>query len=191
MLALSLIALLAVAPSARKCPTPQAAMPGYGLREVVLVIDGVVFPRDTKDVSLEEEDIESIWIRCWNPATSSFELDGIPLALVHTKKTFEATRAPLLQLVRAQEEFKARHQRYATDLASLAPFGLPKDVAFEFEATESTWKASTPSAAVTYQCSANAASAGSAGADGQPKLDCVPVDTLALRSLRARFDAGR
>jgi hypothetical protein len=191
MLALSLIALLVVAPSARKCPAPQAAMPGYGLRELVVLIDGVILPRDSNDIALEQEDIESVWIRCWNPATSSFELDGIPLALVHTKKTFEATRAPLLQLVRAQEEFKARHQRYATDLASLVPFGLPEDVAFELEATESTWKASTPSAAVTYQCSANEGLARSAGADGQPKLDCVPVDTLALRSLRARFDAGR
>jgi hypothetical protein len=101
-----------------------------------------------------------------------------------------ATRAPLLQLVRAQQEFHQRHDRYATDLASLAAFGLKTDVDLEFEASESGWTASTPSGEVAYRCAANEASAGTLDEDGEPVLDCAQVDALALRSLRARYDAG-
>jgi hypothetical protein len=190
MIALHVIALLFVAPSALKCSTPATQMPGYEWRQPVILVDGVILPPDAKGIDVQPEDIASIRITCWDPATNSFELNGIPVIRIDTKALIEATQAPLLQLIRAQEEFRSRHQRHATDLKSLEAFGLATDVDLEFEASESHWNASTPSGAVAYRCSGNEASAGMIGEDGKPKLQCAPVDTLALRSLRARYDAG-
>ena len=191
MIEFHLIALLLAVPAERKCPSPPAQMPGYEWRQPVFLVDGTIVPTPPEGgPDLEPDNIASIRIACWDPATDSFARDGIPVVRIQTKTLVEATRAPLLQLIRAQQDFRARHERYAADLASLAPFGLKADVDLEFEASESGWTASTPSGIVAHRCTANEASAGTLGEDGQPVLDCAPVDTLALHSLRARYDAG-
>jgi hypothetical protein len=177
-------------------------MPGYEWREPVLLIDGVVTREvatlaavtpgaDAELVDLGPDEVASIRIACWNPATDSFRQNGIPIIRIHTKKLVEATREPLLWLIRAQEQFRSRHERYAADLEALVEFGLDPDTALEFEGSASGWHASTPSGDIAYRCSANDRSGGSLGEDGEPRLDCSPVDTLALRSLRALYDAGR
>jgi hypothetical protein len=133
-----------------------------------------------------------VGVLCWSPATNSFQHldDGIPVIWILTKASMEATRAPLLQIIKAQEDFRARHQRYATDLASLETWGADTDMKLEFEGSDARWSASTPSDEVVYRCSANETSGRAFGEDGRPQLDCAPVDALALRALRARYDAG-
>jgi hypothetical protein len=168
-------------------------MPGYEWRQPVVLVDDVIIPTDAKGIDLKPEQTASITISCWDPATDSFVRNGngIPVVRIHTKALVEATRAPLLRLIKAQEEFRSRHRRYATDLESLKAFGLGTDVNLEFQASESRWSASTRSEKVAYRCSASEASARTVDKDGQPQLDCAPVDALALHSLRARYDAGR
>lgn len=192
MLALPAIALLLLAPSELKCSrSSTTTMPGYELREPVVLVDAVVTPRSAVD-GLEPEQVAWVGILCWSPATNSFQhlSDGIPVIWIITKARIEAARAPLLLLIKAQEDFRASHQRYATDLESLEPFGLNADVDLEFEGSDSRWNASSPSEKVVYQCSANERSASTVGKDAQPQLDCAPVGALALTALRVRYDAG-
>lgn len=73
----------------------------------------------------------------------------------------------------------------------LEAFGLDPDAPLEFKHSESGWSASTRSEDVAYRCSANEVSASFVGEDGQLQLDCAPVDTAALRLLRARYDSER
>lgn len=192
MLKLPLIALLLLAPGDRKCPNPPGEMPGYEWREPVFLVDGLVVSKDEAEKrDLDPEAIASIQITCWDPATDSFALDGIPVVRIETKALVAATREPLLRLIRAQQAFRSRHDRHATDLESLEAVGFDPAVALEFEASGTGWNASTPSGEVAYRCFASEAPATSTGEDGEPQLECGPVDALALRSLRVRYDSGR
>lgn len=191
MLPLHVITLLLVTPAAMKCPGPATQMPGYEWREPVLLVDAVVMRPDSGGIDLQPEEIAWLGITCWDPETDSFERDGIPVIRIQTKALIAATRAPLLRLIRAQQDFRSRHGRYATGLESLEAFGLDTELDLDFEASHSGWKASTPSGEVAYQCSADEASAATLGEDREPQLDCARVDTLALRSLRTLYNAGR
>ena len=159
--------------------------------EPVIVVDDVVTPKSVVE-GLDPEQVAWVGILCWSPATSSLQHlgNGIPVIWILTKTRIEAARAPLLRLIKAQEDFRARHQRYATDLDSLEPFGLNIDVDLEFEGSDSRWSASTPSTKVAYQCSATETSGSTLGKDGEPQLDCAPVVAIALNALRTRYDAG-
>jgi len=59
-------------------------------------------------------------------------------------------------------------------LESFEAVGFHADVDLEFATSGTGWKASTPSAE-----------------DGEPQIECEPVDALALRSLPVRHDSGR
>jgi hypothetical protein len=190
MLGLPVIALMLVAPGEMKCPATVASMPGYGTREAVFMIDGII-SQNPADTGMDlQEDIAWHELTCWDHQTDSFERSGIQIVRIQTKALVAATRAPLLQLIQAQEAFRARHERYAPDLASLQPFGLDPEVRLDFETSESGWKASTPPGPIAHSCSATEASIATLREDGEPELDCTQVDTLALRSLRTLFDSG-
>ncbi len=192
MMGLPLIALMLVAPAEMKCSNHSGVqMPGYAANQPVIVVDGVIVdesaPRLGTDGAME---LESLTITCWHPERDAFARDGAPVVYALSRHLVVSTRAPLLQLIEAQEAFRSRHARYAGDLASLEDYGLAPEVALAFEVTDSGWKASTPPGDVAYRCSATEASAGVLRDDGEPKLDCEPVDTLALRALRELHDAG-
>jgi hypothetical protein len=192
MFVIPAIALMLLSPSELKCSrSSTATMPGYELGEPVVLVDAVVTRRSDVE-ALNPEEVAWVGILCWSPSTNSIQHlgNGISVIWIITKTTIEATRAPLLQLIKAQEDFRGRHQRYASDLESLESFGVNTDIDVEFEGSDSRWNASSPSENVMYRCSANETSVSTVGKDGQPQPDCAPVEPLALRALRAHYDAG-
>jgi hypothetical protein len=191
MFVLPTLALLLLAPSELKCSkSSMTRMPGYAMREPVVLVDAAVTSQSGMD-ALAPEEVGYVGIMCWNPLTNSFEHlgEGIPVIWIITETTIERARAPLRQVIDAQENFRARHARYAADAESLEAFGLSTDVKLVIEGSESGWRASTPADHAVYQCSARRSSP--SAEDEQAKLDCAPVAAIALRALRARYDAGR
>jgi hypothetical protein len=193
MLELPLMALMLVAPVEveMKCPVGRVRLPGYASNQGVILLDGEVVPRPLAELGLGT-DLEpaSIDITCWDPDADAFSQRGVMVLRIQSMDMVAATRAPLLKLVEAQEAFRERHGHHATDLASLADFGFTPGIRLDFEATETGWSASTPDGDIAHRCSASEASASSRRDDGEPALDCSRVDTLALRSLRAYYDAA-
>lgn len=217
MITAHVLALALLAPGAMKCPVePGLEMPGYEARQPVILVDGALVP--PADRALEAVDgadavfrlrsrelgepdqglevvggadaVFRITIDCWNPATNAFGPDGLPVVRVLTTALVQETRAPLIDLVSAQEAFRSRHGSYASDLASLETFGFAPDVTLDFEASGSGWTASTPFARVAYRCSASDESARTVGDEGEPQLDCEAVDALELAALRERYHGG-
>lgn len=198
MIELTLAALLVVAPVElppleveRKCTAGRIVLPGYASNEGVTVIDGVVVPRGMREGALSA-DLEpaSIEITCWNPETNTFGQRGVMVIRVQTQSLVEATQAPLLELIEAQRAFRAEHGRDAPDLASLSGHGLAPEHGLDYETTETGWRASTPEGDVAHRCWATEASASLPNDDGSPALACNRVDALALRSLRAYYEAA-
>jgi len=130
MMELPLIALMLVAPveMERKCPVGRVQLPGYASNEPVTLLDGVVVPRREGELGFSPEtEMASVEITCWDPDTNAFSSRGVMVVRIQTRDLVEATRAPLLQLIEAQEAFRERHGHPATDLASLAEFGFPPE----------------------------------------------------------------
>ncbi len=198
MIKLALAALLVAAPVElapleveRKCAPDRIVLPGYASNEAVRVVDGVVVPRGTREGPLSAaREVASIDITCWNPETNTFGQRGVMVIRVQTQALVEATQAPLLELIEAQRSFRAEHGRDAPDLASLSSHGLAPEHGLDFAVTETGWRALTPEGDVAHRCWATEASASHMDVDGSPTVECTRVDALALRSLRAYYEAA-
>ncbi len=163
VVALSLISAEGVA---AKCSS-RIQMPGLEFNDAVVLVDGAVVPvrmieriltaegllRPQGPDDIDPDDIHSMEITCWNPATGEFDSGvGVPVIRIHTKGLVDATRAPIEGLLRAQEAHFSQHSRYAHSLDDLVAFGVPRDAMLEFSVTSAGWSATTPRHGVAYRC---------------------------------------
>ena len=105
----------------------------------VVFVDGSVLPNgwpEGLNETVDASDVHSVRVTCWNPATGEIGGGvGLPLIVVLTKRLVESTRAPIEDLLRAQEAYFSQHSRYAQSLDDLRAVGVPQDVMLEFFAT--------------------------------------------------------
>jgi len=163
VVALSLVSAEGVA---AKCPS-RIQMPGLAFNDAVVLVDGAVVPvrmieriltaegllRPQGPDDIDPDDIHSMEITCWNPATGEFDSGvGVPVIRIHTKGLVDATRAPIEGLLRAQEAHFSQHSRYAHNLDDLVALGVPQDAMLEFSATSNGWSATTRRDDVAYRC---------------------------------------
>lgn len=102
----------------------------------------------------------------------------------------ESTRAPLEALVAAQDAYLAEHSRYATDLADLVRFGLPRDVELDFTSTDGGWSARTPAGDIAYRCAVHFADAAAGAGVPTGGITCERDDAKANRALSERYAAA-
>ena len=77
MLGLPVIALMLVAPGEMKCSATVVSMPGYGTREAVFMIDGII-SKPPGELGMDlQADIDWHELTCWDHQTDSFERYGM------------------------------------------------------------------------------------------------------------------
>jgi hypothetical protein len=215
-LALALSAAASAAAAAKCPPVLMPALPGGEPETVVWLVDGVIPPtvtltdeeieaRTTVDLqgrrmgpmrvqlisAPDAADVHDVRIVCWNPQTGRIQPGpGVQVIDVITVGLVASTRAPLEALVAAQDAYLAEHSRYATDLADLVRFGLPRDAELDFTSTDGGWSARTPAGDISYRCAVHVgdATAGEAGSAGD--VTCERDDANANRAMSERYAAG-
>ena len=142
--ALSLVSAEGVA---AKCNAPGNPAP-------FVIVDGSVTPSPVVEElpEIDPSNIGWIEITCWNPKTGKFGGGGLPVIRIVTKALAESTRAPIEDLLQAQEAYFSQFSRYAQSLDDLMEFGVPEDSMLEFSATLTGWSATTPRDDVDYRC---------------------------------------
>ncbi len=194
-LTLLLVALGAVTAEdvAAKC-SPVLEVPGLA-RGVPVIVDGsLVSVAAPGDLSLfddiDPDVVRSIGIICWNPTTGEFTGSGINVIAIRTVSFLQSTRAPLEQLLTAQDAHFAAHSRYARSLDALIDFGGPRDAMLEFSATSDGWSAATPQENPAYRCAVYSDSATPVVAYMTAgKVACEVVDRGASRAIREWYEA--
>ncbi len=160
----------------------------------VTVLDSSVIGVEVPDGNLafgalNPDDVRSINIICWNPATGFGPSPGINVIAIRTVSFLQSTRAPLEQLLKAQDAHFAVHSHYARSLDALIDFGGPRDAMLELSATSHGWSAATKDNPA-YRCAVYSGSA-------TPVLDdmtvgemaCEDDDTRASRAMREWYEA--
>ena len=100
----------------------------------------------------------------------------------------ESTRAPLENLLRAQEAHFSELSRYAQSLDDLVRFGVPQDAMLKFSATSAGWSAATPQDDVA-RCFVFSGDAPQEVAEmREHEIVCEPEGGKASRALREMWD---
>ena len=194
VVALSLISAEGVA---AKC-SREIQMPGFEPGEPVVFLDGLFVPNGFnvpgESSALDEvdpDDVLTLRIACWNPATGEVEISvGVPVILVWTKSVMESTRTPIRDLLRAQQAYFSQHSRYARRLGDLVGFGLPRGAMLEFSATSAGWSATTPGGDVAHRCSVFSGNATQALAGMmEHKVVCQPEEGKVNRAMREMYES--
>ncbi len=190
---------------AAKCPN-RMQMPGLAFNDAVVLVDGAVVPirmieriltaegllRPQGPDDIDPDDIHSMEITCWNPATGEFGGGvGVPIIRIHSKGLVESTRAPIEALLRAQEAYFSQHSRYAQSLDDLVGFGVPRDAMLEFSATSTGWSATTPRDDVDNRCFVYSGSAVPAVFGmKEHEIVCQPEKAKVSRALLEMYEAS-
>lgn len=85
-------------------------VPGLEPDEPLVLVDGKI--RESGLTAIEDLDVASIEILCWNPETKTFsELVGVGVVSVLTKPFIAAVRDQLAQVLEVQDAYFARNSR--------------------------------------------------------------------------------